>query len=130
MCLEITAIIGANAPARISAARLSAISGLIVSSRKFEGESRLHFSVSGGCSCEFLADDATFNAESWALAPPHLPALAAAIAALHRECKQFSFVAHWLGGERERRTQEVSGEALGELVARNEVGNNVRYVVV
>jgi hypothetical protein len=100
-----------------------------VSSRKFEGASCLHFSVTGGCSCEFLSDDAEFEGESWALSPAHLPSLAEAIAALQRECKKFTFVARWLGGERERRSHELSGEALATLVCRNEVGNNVLYVV-
>jgi hypothetical protein len=129
MCLEIIATISPDAPARISAARMSEISGLIVSSRKFEGTSCLHFSVTGGCSCEFLSDSAEFENESWELAPAHLPPLAEAITALQRECKQFAFVAHWLGGERERRSQVLSGEALAALVGRNEIGNNVLYVV-
>ena len=129
MCLEIVATINPSASTRISAARMSEISGLVVSSRKFEGISCLHFSVTGGCSCEFLSDAAEFEAESWALAPEHLPKLAEAIAALRVECKQFSFVAHWLGGERERHTHEVSGEALAALVLQNEIGNNVQYVV-
>jgi hypothetical protein len=96
---------------------------------KFEGVSCLHFSVTGGCSCEFLSEDAEVEGESWALSPAHLPSLAEAINALQRECKQFSFVAHWLGGERERRSQRLSGEVLTSLVGRNEVGNNVLYVV-
>jgi hypothetical protein len=117
MCLEIVATISPNAPARISAERMSEISGLVVSSRKFEGAACLHFSVTGGCSCDFLSDGAGFESESWALSPSHLPPLSNAITALQRECKTFSFIAHWLGGERERRSRQLSGKELATWLA-------------
>lgn len=129
MCLEVIATISSNAKGRISAERLSQITGLSISSRKFNGEPALHFAVTGGCSCEFLSDDAEFEGEIWHLEPSHLPALAQAVSALGKECKAFSFLAHWLNGERPRHTQSISASALTKLVQQNEVGNNVLYVV-
>lgn len=129
MCLEIVAAISPEARAHISAARLSGICGLKVLSRKFEGSSCLHFTVTGGCSCEFLSDAAEFKCETWTLDPVHLQRLAQAIDALCDECKSFFFVAHWLGGDRERRSEKISATALAKLVAENQIGNNVLYVV-
>jgi hypothetical protein len=129
MCLEVVATIASDAKGRISARRLSELSGLSVSSCRFEDKPALHFSVSGGCSCEFLSEDAEFEAESWSLAAAHLPALSKAVVALGSKCERFSFIAHWLNGVRSRRAEQVSAAALCELVAANRVGNNVRYVV-
>ena len=61
MCLEIIAVISPTSTTRVSADRLSKISGLAVSATKRKGMSALHFSVSGGCSCEFLSDDSDWN---------------------------------------------------------------------
>ena len=55
MCLEVLAQITDNAPGRIGAKRLGELSGLVISSSRLDGLPALHFSVSGGCSCEFLA---------------------------------------------------------------------------
>lgn len=129
MCLEILASIAPDAKGRISAERLSQLSGLVVSSRKVGGLPSLHFAVTGGCSCEFLSDDAEFESETWVLSPEHLASLSQAVLALSKECKKFSFVAQWLTGERPRRTERVSGSVLAKLVAENQVGNNVLYVV-
>jgi|SRR5215216_2839259 len=129
MCLEIVATISPKATGRISAARLSEICGLKVSSWKFEGASCLRFSVSGGCSCEFLSDDAEFESEYWVLDTSHLQQLAKAVGALYDECRRFSFVARWLNGERERRSEKISAKALAKLVTENRIGNNVLYVV-
>ncbi|WP_143006635.1 hypothetical protein [Aquimonas voraii] len=128
MCLEILASIAPEAKSRISTERLSQLCGLAVSSRKVRGVPSLHFSVTGGCSCEFLSDDADFESETWTLAPDHLAALSHAVSALSKECRKFSFVAHWLNGERPRRTERVSGSALAKLVSENKVGNNVLYI--
>jgi hypothetical protein len=129
MCLEIIASISPDAPARISAGRLAEVAGLAVSSRKMRGQPALHFAVTGGCSCEFLSDDAEFESETWVLSPAHLPALASAVSSLAKECRKFSFIAHWLDGERPRRDERISGATLAKLVAENRVGNNVLYVV-
>ena len=128
MCLEITVSIAPDAKGRISADRLSTLTGLAVSSCKVDGAPALHFAVTGGCSCEFLSDDADFEAESWALAADHLSALARAIKLLSSECKRFSLLAHWLDGERPIRTEAISGAALARLVEENRLGNNVVYL--
>lgn len=129
MCLEMTASIAADAKGRVSAERLSQITGLSVSSGKADGRPVLHFAVTGGCSCEFLSDDAEFECETWALSAPHLPALSEAVSLLHLECDKFSFIAHWLGGQPPARTQNISGAALAKLMVNNELGNNIVYVV-
>ena len=127
MCLDITATIAPDAKARISAKRLSELSGLHVASFKIDGLPTLHFSVNGGCSCEFLSDNAEFESETWALDPNHLPALAQALSILAKETGRFSFVARWLNGERSRRTERIRGAQLVKLVTENRVGNNVLY---
>jgi hypothetical protein len=129
MCLEIIATMAPNAKGRISSERLSRITGLSVSARKFNGASALHFSVTGGCSCEFLSDSAEFESEIWTLEPSCLSALAQAVSVLGQECKHFSFVAHWLNGERPRHTERISASALAKLVRESKIGNNVLYVV-
>lgn len=129
MCLEVIATISANAKGRISDERLSQMTGLSISSRRFSGEPALHFAVTGGCSCEFLSDEAEVESEIWQLEVSHLPALAQAVAALGKECKGFSFLAYWLNGERPRQSLHISASALVKLVRQNKVGNNVLYVV-
>ena len=89
----------------------------------------LHFSVTGGCSCEFLSDAAEFEAEVWALEPSHLSRLAETIRVLGTECGKFSFLAHWLGGERERTSERISSSGLAKLVEENRIANNVLYCV-
>src|SRR4051812_17437245 len=108
MCLEIIAAISPDAKGRVSADRLGKLSGLAVTSRRIGGKPVLHFSVTGSCSCEFLSDDAEFESQVWSLEPSHLPALARAIATLAEECKRFSFLAHWLSGERPRADTPIS----------------------
>ena len=129
MCLEIIAILNPDAKSRISANRLSKISGLAVSSQKIDGTSCLHFAVTVGCSCEFLSDSAEFESDTWALEASHLPKLAKAVDALAQECGRFSFVAHWLGGEHERHSQEVSTSDFMKIVVENQIKNNVLYIV-
>ena len=127
MCLEIIATIAPNAKGRISAKRLSELSGLSVTSCKMDGVSALHFAVTGGCSCEFLSDDADFEGETWALASVHLPALAHAVSILAKESGRFSFIARWMNGERQRRTEKIRSAKLVKIVEENRIGNNVLY---
>jgi hypothetical protein len=127
VCLEIIATIAPDAKARISAKRLSELSGLRVASCKFDGLSALHFSVTGGCSCEFLSGNAEFESETWVLASDHLPALAQALSILAKETRRFSFIARWMTGERQRRTEKIRSAQLVKLVTENRVGNNVLY---
>jgi len=127
MCLEMVAQIADNAPGRLEAKRLSELSGLLISSSRLDGRSALHFSVSGGCSCEFLAKGAHQTAGTWELDPRQIPKLAAAIRALNSEARKYRFVAHWLGGETKRTEHRVAGEELLRLVEENRVGDNVLY---
>jgi hypothetical protein len=129
MCLEIIAAISPDAKSRISAVRLSELSGLCVTNAKLSGRAALHFSVAGGCSCEFLSDDADIRSPEWNLSTEHLPALASAVSALGRECKKFTFIAHWLNGERPRLSHNLSTSAIASLITENRVGNNVLYLV-
>jgi hypothetical protein len=101
----------------------------VTSPRSAGGQPVLHFSVTGGCSCEFLGDDAEFEAEVRALAPSHLSTLGTAVSVLASECKSFSFVVRWLSGEGARKTERLSAGALLGLIRDSRVANNVLYVV-
>jgi hypothetical protein len=105
------------------------VSGLRVSKVQFRGAPALHFSVRGGCSCEFLSDSAEFEAPVWALAPEHLHALAGAVSLLGSEVKPFTFLAHWLDGGAPTETAKVKMSALVKDIERNRVRNNVLYLV-
>lgn len=129
MCLEIVAQISSDSKGRVSAHRLSEVSRLRVSGMKFRGESALHFSVGGGCSCEFLSDSAEFESPVWSLNPEHLDALAEAISLLGSEARPFSFLAHWLDGEPTKETSEVNLRGLIKDIENNRVRNNVLYIV-
>ena len=129
MCLEIIAQILPESKGRVSARRLSEVSRLRVSSTKRRGVSALHFSVSGGCSCEFLSDSAEFDSPVWSLAPEHLPALAEAVSLLGSEARPFTFLAHWLDGESPKETSRVRLSALLKDIRLNQVRNNVVYFV-
>jgi len=65
MCLEILVRIDKDAAARISAKRLGQLVSLVVKSRTLDGEPALHLSVSGGCSCEFLSNEAPSDEPTW-----------------------------------------------------------------
>lgn len=129
MCLEIIAQILPEAKGRVSARRLSELTRLRVSGVKFRGASALHFSVGGGCSCEFLSDSAEFESPVWALNPEHLPPLAEAVSLLGSEARPFTFLAHWLDGRPPAETSEVKLSALVKDVEGNRVRNNVLYLV-
>lgn len=129
MCLELLAVVRSTEKIRASAKRLSEASGLRVTNTKFDGGAALHFSVTGGCSCEFLGARAEPECSEWALEGKHLPALASAVEWLGTECRGFSFLAHWLNGEQPRTTEAVSRAALVARIRENRVGNNVLYRV-
>lgn len=130
MCLEIIAQILPEAKGRVSARRLSEVSRLRVSRVKFRGDSALHLSVGGGCSCDFLSDAAEFDSPVWALNPVHLPQLAEAISLLGAEARPFTFLAHWLDGEAPAETPRVKLSVLINDIRDNRVRNNVLYLVV
>jgi hypothetical protein len=127
MCLEVLAQIADNAPGRIGAKRLSELSGLVISSSCLDGLPALHFSVSGGCSCEFLAKGPHKHKGTWELDPKQLAKLAVAIGVLNSEVRKYRFVAHWIGGETERTEQRIAGKELLRLVEESQVGDNVVY---
>lgn len=127
MCLEVLAQIADNAPGRIGAKRLGELSGLVISSSRLAGLPALHFSVSGGCSCEFLARGPHKHKGTWELDPKQLEKLAVAIVVLNSEARKYRFVAHWIGGETERAEQRITGKELLSLVEENQVGDNVVY---
>ena len=129
MCLEVIAQILPESKGQVSARRLSEVSRLHVSKVHFRGAPALHFSVRGGCSCEFLSDSAEFEAAVWALAPQHLPALAGAVSLLGSEARPFTFLAHWLDGGAPTETSKVKLSALIWDIEGNQVKNNVLYLV-
>lgn len=129
MCLEIVATIAKGAKCGVSAEELSKATGICVTAFTADGASALHFAVTGGCSCEFLADHPDVEAETWALSGAHLTALSRAVTLLSKNCKRFTFVAYWINGKRSRREEPVSAAALAKRIAENRVGNNVLYVV-
>ncbi len=129
MCLEIVCIIAPSAEQSVSAGGLAKASGLSVSSIKFEGKKALHLSRTGGCSCDFLAENAGHEAEHWALDAEGLPSLVAAIKHLSGAARRFSVVAHWLGGDTERSALRIGVAELAKLVQRNHLGNNLVYHV-
>jgi hypothetical protein len=97
MCLEVLAQIAENAPGRIGARRLGELSGLVISNSRLNDLPALHFSVSGGCSCEFLAKGPHKHEGTWELDPKQLPKIAVAIRALNSEVRKYRFVAHPTG---------------------------------
>jgi hypothetical protein len=107
MCLEVLVQIHEDAPGRIGAKRLAGISGLVVRSATLDGQAALHLSVTGGCSCEFLAESASFDEATWDLEPAHRLKLETAVRALSSEAKRFRVLLHWLGGERGRAETRV-----------------------
>jgi hypothetical protein len=127
MCLEVLVQIADGAPGRIGAKRLGELAGLVVSSSRFDGKPAMHLSVSGGCSCEFLATGPHQHAGIWELDPAHLSKLAAAARALNSEVRKYRLVAHWLGGDTERTEARVSGDELVSLIERNQLADNVVY---
>lgn len=129
MCLEIVAVVASGAKQPVSARTLANATGLVVKSVEFGGKRGLHLSRTGGCSCDFLGDDAEFEGEHWVLNSQGLPALAKSIEYLSSTVRRFSVVAHWLGGDRERRNLRIGAADLARLVRANQLGNNVVYHV-
>jgi len=67
MCLELIAV--PAAPDRVSAKRLSTVSGLAVRKTDRPIKGALHFALDPGCSCSLLAESADWNQATWDLAP-------------------------------------------------------------
>ncbi|MCM0081327.1 hypothetical protein L4X63_06970 [Geomonas sp. Red32] len=130
MCLLFIAQIAPDAPARVSARRLSEVSGLRIQKIKVSGGgSALHFSTTGDCSCGLLADHYEIDAPIWKLEERYLPALVKALEVLGRVSKKFKMVAKFLGGEVEETQASIQLEELLDAVLHNRVQNNVVYTV-
>jgi hypothetical protein len=129
MCIEIIAAIAPDAEARVSPARLSKISGLNVSPRKFNGGPAYHFSVTGDSSSDLLASGARAGSSVCALAPTHITALSQAVALLGQECRRFFFIARWVSSDHPRQIARISVVALSRLISENRICDNVLYVV-
>ena len=93
MCLEVSVVISASVKRGIGAERLQEVSGLHV---KKHGN-RLHFSRTGGCSCDLMAKGIAQKGSSWLLADDAAAKLADTVAFIGKEAKSFSFQIVWLG---------------------------------
>ena len=129
MCLEIIAQIPKEIKNRVGAKKLSELSGLNVSKATYNNESALHFSVNGGCSCDFLDDNANWDSPTWILLKDAIPSLEKAIAAIGKESKKFRFVAHWLDGEAPRESLKTNLKGLLKDIRLNQIKNNVMYLI-
>jgi hypothetical protein len=127
MCFELLVQIADSAPGRLRAKRLEQLSGLVVTGSRLDEKPALHLSVSGGCSCGFLAQGPNRHGGTWILNPEELPKLEAAIRALNTQAQKYRLVAHWLGGDVERTERHVSGAELLKVVENNQLCDNVVY---
>ncbi len=129
MCLYLVVEISPDASAKVSARRLSKVSGLRVKKLKsVEGEV-LHFSTDGGCSCGFLADDFVIDAPVWKLDDAHMPALVNAIELLGSESQIFRMTGTWLGEDFEETEVDVTLEELLNEIKNKGIRNSVCYIV-
>jgi len=129
MCLVILAQITKTSKKRIGAKRLAERTGLYVTKKKLNGETALHFSVSGGCSCEFLGKAYDAEASVWTLDPEHLDKLHNAVSILGKETDSFSFIAFFLGSERPEEARESTLQELKNDIKNNRVRNNALYSI-
>ena len=129
MCLSIIAQIPKESKRRVGAKRLSKLTGLHVVKTKFNGETALHFSVAGGCSCEFLGKPYDAEAPIWSLNPEHLPKLNKAISIIGEEADSFLFLAHFLGSERPEAELETTFHELKSDIENNKIKNKILYII-
>ncbi len=129
MCLEIIAQIPKDSKNRVGAKRLSKLTGLHVSKIRYGDGSALHFSATGGCSCDFLDVNAKFDASVWNLNSSHLPALADAVKIIGKEAKRFCFLAHWIDGESIKGEHKAKLKELINDIRENNIKNNILYLI-
>jgi hypothetical protein len=122
VCLQVFAV--PTVTNRVSADRLSAVSGLRIEKRRGE----FHISVDGGCSCSLLSDSADWNAETWALEPKVLDGLSRVLRLLSDEAGGFAFQALWIGDKPKTRSESSLRELLSD-VQQNCVRNKHVYLV-
>jgi hypothetical protein len=112
MCLSFE--VTPHIPGRVSAERLSKLSGLAVAKRS----GILHFSVGGkGCGCPLLTASADFAADFWELEPNVIPALETALTTLVLEAGGFNLSALWAGDAAESESNPSFTDFLAALRA-------------
>jgi len=129
MCLYLVAEIFPDAPAKVSARRLSEVSGLRIKKLKSAEKEVLHFSTDGSCSCGFLAEDFKIAAPVWKLNDVYVPALVTAIELLSNVTKHFMLTCNWLGEDFEETEVNVKLEELVQEIMSNGIRNSVSYFV-
>lgn len=126
MCLQAYAI-----PAqenKVSAQRLTKLSGLRVEKQNKPYKGALWFSRDGGCSCSLMSDNADWNEPVWELEPEILEPLAKALQVLGEEAGGFTFQAIWMGDKPETSSESTLPEILKEI-RNNQVKNKHVYRV-
>jgi len=119
MCLELIAV--PAAPERVSAKRLSTVSGLSVRKTDRPVKGALRFSLEPGCSCSLLAESADWSQATWDLAPAVLEGLAKVVELVAEEAGGLRFQALWVGDE-----AETEAHVAVKQLARDIRGNKVR----
>ena len=126
MCMEVFAVpVEAN---KVSARRLSDVSGLRVAKRDLPVKNAMHFSIDGGCSCSLLGESADWEAATWDLVPEILDGLARALETLHAQAGGFTFRALWIGEKAETEACVPLEEVLRDVRA-NRIRNKHAYKV-
>ena len=126
MCVELYAV--PAEPGRVSADRLSEVSGLVVAKSSRPVTGALHFSRDKGCGCSLLGDGADWNEPTGDLVPEALDGMARALSLLHKEAKGFTFQAIWIGDQAESESH-VSLKELLRDVRQNRVRNKHVYAI-
>lgn len=126
MCIQIYAVPAVEN--RVSADRLSRVSGLSVKKVRRPVKGAFSFSRDGGCSCSLLAETADWGEPVWALVPEILDGLAVALQVLGKEAGGFTFLALWMGDKAETKSEISLSEMLKE-VRNNQVKNWHTYIV-
>lgn len=126
MCLQAYAL-----PAqenKVSAKRLSSLSGLRIEKLNKPHKGAMWFSRDGGCSCSLLSDNADFNEPVWEMEPDVLEPLATALQVLGEEAGGFTFQAIWMG-EHSQTSSEPSLPEFLQDVRNNRIKNKHLYKV-
>jgi hypothetical protein len=126
MCIEVFAV--AAETGKISARRLSEVSGLVVTKKNRPMNDALHFSREPGCSCSLLSDAADPDGTTWALEPDVLEGLAKALSVIHSEAGGVTFQALWIG-DTIATEERVPLKGLLRDVRANKVKNRHAYKV-
>lgn len=126
MCLEVIAVAGT--PEKVSAQRLSTLSGLCVRKANRPVKGALHFSLEPGCSCSLLDASADWTQPTWRFSSDVLEGLAKAVATLADEAGGLQFQAIWMGEEPETEGQAPLKELLRDIRA-NRIKNKHVYRV-